>query len=120
MSTSFTSTTLDPASPYADTMYVMVTPTGAPLEAVVAEAKQSYGTILPGYRVITDQPIQLSGGQPAHLLSGTFRTLRVGRQILQLVTVHSGKAYAVTFMAAGSFGDMQSPFQKSVSSFALE
>jgi hypothetical protein len=123
-SVAFSSTTLDSASnrPFADNLSVIIIPSGRPVEALVADIKREFGSRVPSFRVVTDQPIRLPDGQPAHLLSSTFNGPKgTPQQNLQLLAVRAGKAYAVTFTAtAGTFAGLRALFQQSLSSFALD
>jgi hypothetical protein len=118
----FAATTLDKAAakPFADNLNVVITPESRPLDAVVAETKAKYPTIVTNYQVVTDQPVSVQG-QPAHLIGGTYADERSGAlENIQLVVVNGGKMYSVTFTTpAASFDKFHEAMNASLGSFGL-
>lgn len=120
----FAAPVLDPAAkmPFVDTLNVVVVPTDEALDVLLAQTKAKYPTVLAAYAVVTDQPIVMPDGQPAHLLGGTFELDGYGaQQNSQLLVVREGKSYTATFTAAkASFDGLRDLFERSLRSFELE
>jgi probable lipoprotein LpqN len=92
------------SSPKADTtdagelpanINVVVVPGGADLEQTIEASRKSLKT-LPNYEEITDTPVVLDDGTPAHLLGGTFTRSGLALQNLQLFTSAGGTDMVVT------------------------
>lgn len=122
LSVVFAAPAIDKAAPkpFADNLNVVVTPTPATLDALIAETKQKYPSVLTNYKVVTDQPAVVNG-HPAHLLGGTYDDERSGPlQNIQLIVVEAGKEYTITFTSpAPSFDSFHAVVQASLSSFTL-
>jgi hypothetical protein len=100
---------------------VVITPTTDTLESRIAQAKQQSPGLLPNYTVVADQPVTLSGGQPAHLLGATYDQQGTGPlENIQLILVTAGKEYTITFTSpARSFDSYHDLVQASLTSFSL-
>jgi len=118
----FAAPALDQAAkkPFVDNLNVVITATPETLDALVAQTKQQYPSVLTNYKVVTDQPTTVNG-QAAHLLGGTYDDPAAGPlQNIQLILAEGGKEYTVTFTsAAPSFDAFHEPIQASLSTFTL-
>lgn len=123
LSVLFTAPTVDKAvqKPFADNLSVAIQSTTESLDSLISETKQKYPSFLANYKVVTDQPIAVAGGQPAHLLGGTYDVEGTGTlENIQLTVTNPGKAYTVTFTSpAGSFDNYHDQIQAALASFAL-
>ncbi|MGI8816764.1 MAG: DcrB-related protein [Pseudonocardia sp.] len=122
LSVRFAAPTADKAAPepFADNLNVVITPTTRSLDNLVAETKQQYPSVLTNYKVVTDQS-GVIGGQPAHLLGGTYDDPRSGSlENIQMLILSAGKQYTVTFTApAASFDSLHAAMLASLASFAV-
>jgi hypothetical protein len=118
----FAASALDPAAKkaFVDNLNVVITATPETLDALVAQTKQQYPSVLTNYKIVTDQPTTLNG-HAAHLLGGTYDDPAAGPlQNIQLILADAGKEYTVTFTsAAPSFDGFHEPIQASLSTFTL-
>jgi hypothetical protein len=123
LSVLFGAPTVDKAAPkpFVDNLNVVITATPENLDSLVSETKQKYPSVLKNYKVVTDQPITLPNGQPAHLLGGTSDDERSGSlENIQLILVSAGKEYTITFTSpAASFDSYHDLIQASLASFTL-
>lgn len=120
ISSAFGATQLDKgaAKPFAANLNVVITPENRPLDAVIAQTKELYPSVLAGYKVVIDQPTG-DGAQPAHILGGTYNDENGALQNVQLVTIKAGKMYTVSYTSsAASFAGLREVFQASMSTFA--
>jgi hypothetical protein len=123
LSVVFAATTVDAAAqkPFANNLNVVVTPTPDTLDSLISQAKQQSPGLLPNYTVVTDQPVTLADGQPAHLLGATYDQQGTGSlENIQLLLVDAGKEYTITFTSpAASFDSYHDLAQASLASFTL-
>ena len=99
VSSIFGAPTTDSAAkiPFVDNINVVITPADADLETAVAKSIQQGPSILPNYKVTTNEPTT-ADGHPAHLLGGTYDDGQAGPlENLQLIIVNGSKEYTISF-----------------------
>lgn len=123
LSSLFSAPAVDPAAqkPFVDNINVTVQPTKQTLDELIALTKAKYPSYLANYHVVADQPVTMSTGHPAHILSGTYDAPGVGpSENVQLTLVEAGKAYTVTFTSpAASFDSYHELVRASLYTFTL-
>ncbi|MEU4196945.1 hypothetical protein AB0E69_33945 [Kribbella sp. NPDC026611] len=80
----FLAPSIDPAAQFVDNINVGIHPPEKDLQTTIAHTERDYRTLVPTYRVVTDEPAT-ANGQAAWLLGGAFDRGKMHLENLQLI-----------------------------------